>query len=380
MQWSALFRRLAEKGYAGYLSYEAPNPDLWAAAGRGAAAGDAKASTANSPKRFRAERRFRLKVAATRPRQKSGLSQGSNAGSGSDAGLTQNIGPRRLSEPPRRQPLALSPAARWRKASRTPPIRMAGHPGHESPYSHLTDPSLKEPAQAAMDAVRFTYSPAPAAARMGRWEARTNLPIPRSEMAWATDVPRQDACDRRLRHPARGSALPSRLRSGGQPLGGSRAAAVRRQPRRGRHHGRALHLRDGRLYRAEQGAAFAVLRLRRREQRMEAHRAADQPARRHRDVVPRRQGALRRRARRALGRDPRGIRPGDQQMVFTGAATRHARPYRQCGAGRAHAHDRRAQGHVRFQHRAASHLRRAERCLAAEGAATDAAQQGTAPW
>ncbi|MCC7346565.1 MAG: galactose oxidase [Variibacter sp.] len=62
----------------------------------------------------------------------------------------------------------------------------AGHPGHESPYSHLTNPDIKGPEQAAMDAVRFTYSPAPAAAQMGRWRARANLPIPRSEMAWAT--------------------------------------------------------------------------------------------------------------------------------------------------------------------------------------------------
>lgn len=37
-----------------------------------------------------------------------------------------------------------------------------------------------------MDAVCFIYSPAPASAQMGRWEARANLPIPRSEMAWAT--------------------------------------------------------------------------------------------------------------------------------------------------------------------------------------------------
>lgn len=61
-----------------------------------------------------------------------------------------------------------------------------GHPGHESPYSNLFNPAVKEPPPGAMEAVRFTYSPAPAAARMGRWEPRANLPIPRSEMAWAT--------------------------------------------------------------------------------------------------------------------------------------------------------------------------------------------------
>jgi N-acetylneuraminic acid mutarotase len=62
----------------------------------------------------------------------------------------------------------------------------AGHEGHPSPYSHLTNPDLKEPPAGAMEAVRFTYSPAPASASMGRWEGRASLPIPRSEMAWAT--------------------------------------------------------------------------------------------------------------------------------------------------------------------------------------------------
>ena len=57
----------------------------------------------------------------------------------------------------------------------------AGHPGHESPYAHLTDPNIKEPPPGAMEAVRFTYSPAPASAQMGRWEDRALLPIPRSE-------------------------------------------------------------------------------------------------------------------------------------------------------------------------------------------------------
>ncbi len=62
----------------------------------------------------------------------------------------------------------------------------AGHPGHESPYAHLRDPNIKEPPPGAMEAVRFTYSPAPAAAQMGKWETKAQLPIPRSEMAWAT--------------------------------------------------------------------------------------------------------------------------------------------------------------------------------------------------
>lgn len=58
-------------------------------------------------------------------------------------------------------------------------------PHHDSPYSHLFDPKIRDLPAAAAE-VRSTASSAPAAARQGRWVARANLPIPRSEMAWAT--------------------------------------------------------------------------------------------------------------------------------------------------------------------------------------------------
>ena len=58
-------------------------------------------------------------------------------------------------------------------------------PHHDSPYSHLFDPKIRDLPAAAAE-VRFSTSSAPAAARQGRWVARASLPIPRSEMAWAT--------------------------------------------------------------------------------------------------------------------------------------------------------------------------------------------------
>ena len=83
--------------------------------------------------------------------------------------------------------MAASPFARAQHAGH------AGHggaamdamPHHDSPYSHLFDPKIRDLPAAAAE-VRFTASSAPAAARQGRWVARANLPIPRSEMAWAT--------------------------------------------------------------------------------------------------------------------------------------------------------------------------------------------------
>jgi hypothetical protein len=48
---------------------------------------------------------------------------------------------------------------------------------------------LREPGPVTLTdkqvAQRFTASPAPAGAP-GTWQARANLPLPRSEMAWAT--------------------------------------------------------------------------------------------------------------------------------------------------------------------------------------------------
>jgi len=58
-------------------------------------------------------------------------------------------------------------------------------------YANLRDPSVTQlPADAF--AQRFTYSPAPRAAQAGRWTNAAPLPLPRSEMAWAT--PKGTAC------------------------------------------------------------------------------------------------------------------------------------------------------------------------------------------
>lgn len=50
--------------------------------------------------------------------------------------------------------------------------------------------SLREPGRTALpeghEGQRYTHSSAPASARPGRWVARAPLPLPRSEMAWAT--------------------------------------------------------------------------------------------------------------------------------------------------------------------------------------------------
>ena len=62
---------------------------------------------------------------------------------------------------------------------------MEAMPHHDSPYSHLFDAKARDLPAAAAD-VRFTASSAPPSARQGRWTVRASLPIPRSEMAWAT--------------------------------------------------------------------------------------------------------------------------------------------------------------------------------------------------
>jgi hypothetical protein len=52
-------------------------------------------------------------------------------------------------------------------------------------YANLHDPKITElPASALVQ--RFIYSPAPKADPDGRWTEAPLLPIPRSEMAWAT--------------------------------------------------------------------------------------------------------------------------------------------------------------------------------------------------
>ena len=63
---------------------------------------------------------------------------------------------------------------------------LAQHAGHDPLYSGLKDPKLTDlPHDTAMQQ-RVYDSPAPKAASQGRWVAKANLPLPRSEMAWAT--------------------------------------------------------------------------------------------------------------------------------------------------------------------------------------------------
>lgn len=57
---------------------------------------------------------------------------------------------------------------------------------HDDLYSHLSDPKIKSPPAEIMKLQHVFDSPAPKAASPGRWTARAPLPIPRSEMAWAT--------------------------------------------------------------------------------------------------------------------------------------------------------------------------------------------------
>jgi N-acetylneuraminic acid mutarotase len=54
-------------------------------------------------------------------------------------------------------------------------------------YVALADPKVKQ-LPADVWAQRFTYSSAPAASPAGRWGTAAPLPIPRSEMAWATTL------------------------------------------------------------------------------------------------------------------------------------------------------------------------------------------------
>jgi N-acetylneuraminic acid mutarotase len=63
---------------------------------------------------------------------------------------------------------------------------LAQHAREDAPYSHLRDPNVKEPPAATLAAQRVSDSPAPRAENPGRWVARAPLPLPRSEMAWAT--------------------------------------------------------------------------------------------------------------------------------------------------------------------------------------------------
>jgi N-acetylneuraminic acid mutarotase len=62
----------------------------------------------------------------------------------------------------------------------------AQHNHGDPMYSHLRDASVNAPPAAVVEAQRVFDTPAPRAANQGRWVARAPLPLPRSEMAWAT--------------------------------------------------------------------------------------------------------------------------------------------------------------------------------------------------
>ncbi len=63
---------------------------------------------------------------------------------------------------------------------------LAQHAGHDPLYSSLKDPKIADAPKAIVEMQRVFDSPAPKAANPGNWIARAPLPLPRSEMAWAT--------------------------------------------------------------------------------------------------------------------------------------------------------------------------------------------------
>lgn len=63
---------------------------------------------------------------------------------------------------------------------------LAQHAAHDPLYSGLKDPKLTDVPHEVAAMQRVYDSPAPKAANQGRWVARAALPLPRSEMAWAT--------------------------------------------------------------------------------------------------------------------------------------------------------------------------------------------------
>jgi len=65
---------------------------------------------------------------------------------------------------------------------------LAQHAGHDPLYSGLRDPKLTAPPPEVVRAQHVFDSPAPPARNPGRWIARAPLPLPRSEMAWATTL------------------------------------------------------------------------------------------------------------------------------------------------------------------------------------------------
>ena len=62
----------------------------------------------------------------------------------------------------------------------------AQHAGHDPVYSNLTDPKVTAAPTEIMQMQQVFDSPAPKAANQGKWVTRAPLPLPRSEMAWAT--------------------------------------------------------------------------------------------------------------------------------------------------------------------------------------------------
>lgn len=65
---------------------------------------------------------------------------------------------------------------------------VAQHAGHDPVYSHLTDPNVKTAPADIMNAQHVFDSPVPKAENPGRWVTKAPLPLPRSEMAWATTL------------------------------------------------------------------------------------------------------------------------------------------------------------------------------------------------
>jgi N-acetylneuraminic acid mutarotase len=83
------------------------------------------------------------------------------------------------------QGLPLLPAAATLLAPRRTLAQAPGHEQHGGLYERLQQPGrIDRPPVAA--AQNVFDSPAPKAAQPGRWLARAPLPLPRSEMAWAT--------------------------------------------------------------------------------------------------------------------------------------------------------------------------------------------------
>jgi N-acetylneuraminic acid mutarotase len=68
----------------------------------------------------------------------------------------------------------------------TPALAQHQHHHDDHLFSHLNDPKVKTAPADIMKIQHVFDSPAPRAATQGRWATRAPLPLPRSEMAWAT--------------------------------------------------------------------------------------------------------------------------------------------------------------------------------------------------